>query len=79
MGEAWHNNHHAFLGSARIGMFPGQSDWGYAFILLLERMGLASNIALPEHLARTKALTRIVLAEEDAGVEPVHELHNRSI
>jgi stearoyl-CoA desaturase (delta-9 desaturase) len=78
MGEAWHNNHHAFPGSARIGLYPGQSDWGYAFILLLERMGLASNIALPEHLARTKALTRIIPTEEVAGVQPVHGLHNRS-
>lgn len=77
MGEAWHNNHHAFPGSARIGLYPGQSDWAYAFILLLERIGLASNIALPEHLARTKALTRIVPAAEDTGGRPAHGLHNR--
>lgn len=50
MGEAWHNNHHAFPGSARIGLYPGQSDWGFVFIRLLERLGLARNIALPEHL-----------------------------
>lgn len=59
MGEAWHNNHHAFPGSARIGLYPGQSDWGYAFLLILERMGLAWNIALPEHLSREGALTRV--------------------
>jgi sn-1 stearoyl-lipid 9-desaturase len=59
MGEAWHNNHHAFPGSARIGLYPGQSDWGYAFLLLLERAGLAWNIASPEHLAREGALTRV--------------------
>ena len=63
MGEAWHNNHHAFPGSARIGLYPGQSDWGYAFILLLERVGLAWNIVLPEHLARETVLTRV--APED--------------
>jgi fatty-acid desaturase len=56
MGEAWHNNHHAFPGSARIGLYPGQSDWGYKFILMLERMGLASEIVLPEHLSRRAAL-----------------------
>lgn len=61
MGEAWHNNHHAFPGSARIGLYSGQSDWGYAFICLLERAGLAWNIALPEHLERTKALTYVAL------------------
>src|SRR3569623_483865 len=59
MGEAWHNNHHAFPGSARIGLYPGQSDWGYVFISLLRRLGLAWDIALPEHLARHHALTRI--------------------
>lgn len=50
MGEAWHNNHHAFPGSARIGLYPGQSDWGFRFIQLLERLGLAWNIRTPESL-----------------------------
>jgi fatty-acid desaturase len=59
MGEAWHNNHHAFPGSARIGLYPGQSDWGFAFILALERLGLASNIVLPESLPHRKALRRV--------------------
>lgn len=60
MGEAWHNNHHAFPGSARIGLYPGQSDWGYVFIRLLARLGLAWNIVLPEHLTeRATALRRL--------------------
>lgn len=59
MGEAWHNNHHAYPGSARIGLYPGQSDWGYAFVRALERVGLAWNIALPEHLGREDALTPV--------------------
>ena len=50
MGEAWHNNHHAFPGSAKIGLYSGQSDWGFLFIRLLERLGLASNIITPERL-----------------------------
>lgn len=66
MGEAWHNNHHAFPGSARIGLYPGQSDWGYAFIVLLERLGLAWDIALPEHLARSGALIRVAPEERHA-------------
>jgi stearoyl-CoA desaturase (delta-9 desaturase) len=48
MGEAWHNNHHAFPGSARIGLYPGQSDWGFRFIQLLERLGLACDVRTPE-------------------------------
>jgi stearoyl-CoA desaturase (delta-9 desaturase) len=59
MGEAWHNNHHAFPGSARIGLYPGQSDWGYVFILVLERLGLAWNIVLPEPIPQRGALRRI--------------------
>jgi fatty-acid desaturase len=56
MGEAWHNNHHAYPGSAQMGLYPGQSDWGFAFIKLLERAGLAWNIMLPQHLAREHKL-----------------------
>lgn len=48
MGEAWHNNHHAYPGSARIGLYPGQSDWGFRFIQLLERLGLAWDVRTPE-------------------------------
>ncbi len=59
MGEAWHNNHHAFPGSARIGLYPGQSDWGYVFILLLQRLGLAWNIVVADELGGRKALRRV--------------------
>jgi sn-1 stearoyl-lipid 9-desaturase len=58
MGEAWHNNHHAFPASARLGLLPGQSDWGYAFIRLLARCGLAWDVALPPQLGRDHLLTR---------------------
>jgi len=50
MGEAWHNNHHAYPGSARIGLYPGQSDWGYAVIASLGRLGLAWDVCLPKHM-----------------------------
>ncbi len=59
MGEAWHNNHHAYPGSARIGIHPGQHDPGFAFIRLLQRLGLAWDIVLPEHLDREHAIRRI--------------------
>ena len=48
MGEGWHNNHHAWPGSARIGLYPGQSDWGWRFIQMLERLGLAWDVRTPE-------------------------------
>lgn len=56
MGEAWHNNHHAWPGSARIGVYPGQWDPGFAFIRLLERLGLAWDIRTPDTLPPRPAL-----------------------
>lgn len=50
MGECWHNNHHAFPESARLG-FAGQSDPGWWFVLLLERAGIAEDVRRPEDLA----------------------------
>lgn len=50
MGEGWHNNHHAFPSSARIGLYKGQSDPGYRFIRMLEALGLAWNIQLAKAL-----------------------------
>lgn len=55
MGEAWHNNHHAYPGSAKIGLYPGQSDWGFRFIQLLELMGLAWNVRTPEVMTMRRA------------------------
>ncbi|WP_443749855.1 acyl-CoA desaturase [Asticcacaulis solisilvae] len=56
MGESWHNNHHAFPGSARIGLYEGQSDPGYWFLKALEPLGLVWDIRLPQHLPHRPAL-----------------------
>jgi stearoyl-CoA desaturase (delta-9 desaturase) len=50
MGESWHNNHHAFPGSARIGLLPGQIDPGWWLIQGLAALGFATNIKTPETL-----------------------------
>lgn len=71
MGEAWHNNHHAYPGSARIGLYPGQSDWGYLFILALERLGLAWDIVLPEHMPQRRPMLRRPRPGRACGKEPV--------
>lgn len=44
MGEAWHNNHHAFPFSARLGIGQGQNDPGWWLIKTLKTLGLAWNI-----------------------------------
>jgi stearoyl-CoA desaturase (delta-9 desaturase) len=43
-GEGWHNNHHAFPGSAHQGMRWYQVDPSWWVIRLLETLGLASNV-----------------------------------
>ena len=50
MGEGWHNNHHGFPGSARMGLYAGQSDPGYRFIRMLEAVGLAWDVRLARDL-----------------------------
>ncbi len=56
MGECWHNNHHAFPGSARLGLLPGEWDPGWWVLLALRRCGLASELRLPEDLAHRPEL-----------------------
>ena len=59
MGECWHNNHHAFPGSARLGLHPGEWDPGWWVLRGFERVGLAWSFRLPEHLARRPELRAI--------------------
>jgi stearoyl-CoA desaturase (Delta-9 desaturase) len=53
LGEAWHNNHHAFPTSARHGLGRWQLDPSALVITGLERLGLAWNVVRirPERLA----------------------------
>jgi stearoyl-CoA desaturase (Delta-9 desaturase) len=57
LGEAWHNNHHAFPGSAIFGLSWWEIDIGAAVIRLLEMVGLAHNVRRPsaEMIARRRA------------------------
>jgi fatty-acid desaturase len=50
MGESWHNNHHAFPGSARLGLFAGEWDPGWWVLMVLRASGLAWGIRLPSAL-----------------------------
>ncbi len=59
MGESWHNNHHAFPGSAKLGLEPGQPDLGWLMLRGFERIGLAWNIVTPERLPPRSALRRL--------------------
>lgn len=68
MGESWHNNHHAFPGSAKLGLFPGQVDPGWWLIRSFEFLGLASHIVTPEDLPVRRELRRL---PSDGGGCPV--------
>lgn len=46
-GECWHNNHHAFPESARIGLDKGQADPGWWVIAALEKLGVARSVGCP--------------------------------
>jgi stearoyl-CoA desaturase (delta-9 desaturase) len=47
MGECWHNNHHAFPESARIGLNAGEVDPAWTVIRWLQRVGLVTRVGLP--------------------------------
>lgn len=65
MGESWHNNHHAFPGSARLGLDHDQPDPGWWLILVLKRLGLAWDIKTPATLPEREALVR--LPDDEGG------------
>lgn len=51
-GECWHNNHHAFPESAKMGLEPRQLDPGWQMLLLLEKCHLVKNLGVPRELSR---------------------------
>lgn len=59
MGESWHNNHHAYPGSARLGIENNQSDPGWWILSSLQKAGLVWNIKLPKDLPERKELIKI--------------------
>ncbi|HUQ53899.1 MAG TPA: hypothetical protein VM692_16850, partial [Gammaproteobacteria bacterium] len=78
MGECWHNNHHAYPGSARLGLAPGEWDPGWWVLCALRRIGLVSGIRLPDDLPYRPELRapreRVVASQsraEGAGADQV--------
>jgi fatty-acid desaturase len=69
MGESWHNNHHAFPGSARLGLYAGEWDPGWWMLLVLRKLGLVWGIRLPHDLpARPELRALDVAALASPGV-----------
>lgn len=51
MGECWHNNHHAYPGSARLGLANGEWDPGWWALQCMQWAGLTWDLKLPADLA----------------------------
>lgn len=72
MGEAWHNNHHAYPGSAMLGLYTDEPDPGWWVLNALHNIGIVKNIRLPQQLpARSELVTEAT--NLDSRVERVPE------
>lgn len=61
LGEAWHNNHHAFPSSAYFGLLKNQVDIGGECIRLLSFLGMANDVKFP---TRDKVNERLLSTEK---------------
>lgn len=59
MGECWHNNHHAYPRSAKMGLLPGQLDLGWWLIKAFEACGLAWDVKTPANLPMREGLRQL--------------------
>jgi stearoyl-CoA desaturase (delta-9 desaturase) len=57
-GESWHNNHHAFPWSARLGLHKWQLDPGWYTIKLLKATRLISRVKVPTREQMASRLLR---------------------
>ena len=58
-GECWHNNHHAFPESAKIGLEKGQWDPAWWLIQGLQKLGLVYDVGLPRAADKRSDLIRL--------------------
>jgi fatty-acid desaturase len=61
-GESWHGNHHAFPGSAHLGIERGQLDPGWWLIKAFQFVGLAWAVKEPEHVGERDGLRRVAVS-----------------
>lgn len=67
MGESWHNNHHAFPGSAILGIYESQADPGWWVLNALRNLGLVWDVVLPSDLPVRQEL--VPINQEDSHQE----------
>lgn len=66
-GECWHNNHHAFPESARIGIEPGQADPGWWLLKQLAKAGWVWNLGQPRPESQREDLIHVGGEQESPG------------
>lgn len=59
MGESHHNNHHAFPGSAKLSLLPGEWDPGWWFLKSLQFFGLAWDLRTQSDLPHRQELKSV--------------------
>jgi stearoyl-CoA desaturase (delta-9 desaturase) len=79
MGECWHNNHHAFPGSARLGLLEGEWDPGWWMLSFLERVGLVWDLRLPRDLPARPELVLVRLRSVATDVLPAQPFQDEAL
>jgi fatty-acid desaturase len=77
MGECWHNNHHAYPGSAKLGLTASEWDPGWWAIRAFQRVGLIWDIRLPSDLALRPEL--VLVARKRSSEIQFASGHGRSV
>jgi fatty-acid desaturase len=77
-GECWHNNHHAFPESARIGLEPGQADPGWRVLCAFRRLGWVHRLGEPRPAEEREDLEPIADAPNAAHVSGARKRIGRS-
>ena len=68
MGEGWHNNHHAFPSSARHGLAWWQLDTTYMAVCILQWLGLAWDVRVPDRAQLASGRRTLKADIEDPSV-----------
>lgn len=68
MGECWHNNHHAFPGSARLGLHADEWDPGWWVLCAMHKAGLVWGLMLPADLPARPELMAVLKSRKDVGI-----------
>lgn len=69
-GENWHRNHHSRPGSARLGWSWRQPDVGYALIVGLEKLGLASDVRHGRRGGNSRGRDSLDLSGDAEALDP---------